>query len=67
VASPLGSVSTSSVRRRKRHDDFDGERPSRHRLSDMNKTASFGFFHNQGDGIFIETTEAAGLTGILGG
>jgi hypothetical protein len=48
-------------------DDFDGDNWLDVVESNMDPSGQLRFFHNNGDGTFIERTEEAGLTGIAGG
>jgi hypothetical protein len=48
-------------------DDFDGDGLLDVVRSDMGFAAQMRFFHNNGDGTFSDRTDAAGLTGEVGG
>jgi hypothetical protein len=48
-------------------DDFDGDNWLDVVESNMDPSGQLRFFHNNGDGTFVERTEEAGLTGIAGG
>ena len=47
--------------------DFDGDGFLDIVRSDFGLTTQLRFFHNNGDGTFTDRTEAAGLTGLVGG
>ncbi len=48
-------------------DDFDGDNLLDVVVSSWDPRAQIRFFHNKGDGTFVDRTGEAGLTGILGG
>ncbi|MCA8974902.1 MAG: CRTAC1 family protein, partial [Planctomycetes bacterium] len=48
-------------------DDFDGDDHLDIVASDWRPDAQLRFFHNNGDGTFVERTEQAGLLGLTGG